>query len=299
MTGILPLLAKKSLLSGSYLSSLPCTPIAGPCADDPYSLQALVSAAVARINDSAAQWLQLKTLDPGLGDLANGFSRASWAHTYMLDLPDDPGKIRFGTSRNHSNVLRMVRHAQRQGVTVREASSLQDVRRWYKLYLDTMRFYATPPKPFRLFEVMWAILVPQGRLRLLLAEKQIGRSTRLLAGCLYLINGRTIVFAFNGRDRSQLQLKPNDAIHWRAITDACTAGFRRYDFGEAAADNTGLQYFKEKWGTRPMQIYGYKYPRLERGTPGPDALSGAADQVWRRLPLAATAKLGGWIYRHL
>lgn len=299
ITGILPLIAKKSLLGGPHLSSLPCTPIAGPCADDPSSLQALVAAAATDIDISTARWLQLKALDPGIGDLAHGFSRTPQGHTYILDLPDDPGEIRFGTSRNHSNVLRMVRQAQRQDVAVRDASSLRDVRRWYRLYLDTMRFYAALPKPFRLFEVMWAILFPQGRLRLLLAEKRFGTSTRLLAGCLYLTSGSTFVFAFNGRDRGQLQLKPNDAIHWQAINDACAAGFNRYDFGEAGAGNTGLRYFKQKWGTRAVQIYGYRYPRCEQGTPGPGSISGRADRVWRRIPLPATATLGGWIYRYL
>lgn len=302
LSGILPLLEKKSLLTGLHLSSLPHTPVAGPLATDEGSLRALLSAAVTRVDHSAARWLQLKVMGPGLDVHADGFSRADWDPTYVLDLPDDPEHLRFGNSRNHSRIRWAVRKASRFGVTVREASSLGDVRRWYELYLETMRGHATPPRPFRLFEMMWGILEPQDRLRLLLAERRVGGHTQLLAGSLFLFHGRTVVYAFNGRDRTQLEFRPNEAIHWKAITEACGAGFCRYDFGEVASSNGGLADFKEKWGARPIELYRYNYPRqreAERGVLGAGGLRRTAEWAWRRLPLPATAGLGTWIYRRL
>ncbi len=303
LSAILPLFEKKSLLAGLHFSSLPHTPLAGPLAADADSLRALVSAAAARVDQSAARWLQLKVMGASLDGLVDGFSRVTWDATYVLDLPDSPEHLRFGSSRNHSRIRWAVRKASRLGVTVRNASSLDDVRQWYELYLETMRGHATPPRPFRLFELMWEILAPQDRLRLLLAERQAGGGrTRLLAGSLFLLHGRTVVYAFNGRDRTQLEFRPNDAIHWKAITDACNAGFRRYDFGEVAGGNDGLADFKEKWGAAPVTLYRYHYPRqreVERGVLQAGSLRRAAEWAWRRLPLAATAGLGRWIYRRL
>jgi CelD/BcsL family acetyltransferase involved in cellulose biosynthesis len=302
LCGILPLLEKKSLLAGLHLSSLPHTPVAGPLAAGADSLRALLSAAAARVDQSAARWLQLKVVGPSLDGLADRFSRLEWDATYVLELPDDTKNLRFGNSRNHSRISWAVRKAARLGVTVRPASSLADVRRWYRLYLETMRAHATPPRPFRLFEVMWNILAPLDRLHLLLAERQTGGQPQIIAGSLFLMHGQTVIYAFNGRDRRQLQFRPNDAIHWTAITEACTSGFRRYDFGEVAEGHESLAVFKEKWGARPVALYRYDYPQqreIERGILASDFLRRTQERAWRLLPLSATAGMGRWIYGHL
>lgn len=302
LTGVLPLVEKKSLLAGVHLSSLPNTPSAGPLAIDRASLATLVSGAAARVNHSAASWLQLKVEGPAVDGLTDGFSGGIWGPTYMLHLPDDPEHLRFGGSRHNSAIRRNIRKAARLGVTVREASSPGEVRRWYRLYLVTMRAHGIPPRPLRLFEVIWDILAPLGLARLLLAERSAGGRSQLLAGCLFLVHNNTVVYAFNGRDPTQLEYRPNDAIHWHAMTEACQAGRRRYDFGEDSSGNGGLVRFKEKWGAVPVDLYRYHYPRqreVERGMLAPGPLRRAAESAWRRLPLRATAALGTLIYGRL
>jgi len=302
LRGILPLLEKKSILTGLRLSSLPHTPVAGPLASDADSLRALLSAATERVDHGQVRWLQLKVSGTGLGAPMNGFSRQEWDPAYVLDLPGNPEDMRFGNSRHHSAISRAVRKATRLGVTVRPASSRADVRRWYRLYLETMRAHAIPPRPFRLFELMWDVLAPSDRMRLLLAERQTGGEVRLLAGSLFLMHGQTVIFAFNGRDRSQLEFRPNDAIHWTAIMDACAAGYRRYDFGEATDGNPGLLAFKEKWGAKPVNLCRYHYPRqprMERGILAPGPLQRTQECAWRLLPPAMTARVGRWVYRLL
>lgn len=301
ITGILPLMVKKSLRSGVHLSSLPTIHAAGPCADDDVSIRALLRGAAARVDDSAARWLQVMTLNTTFSEPVDHFSRIPLLATHMIDLPADPRLIRFGDSRNHATVMRMIRQADRHGVIVREATSLGDLRRWYRLYLHTMHAHSTPPRSFRLFESIWQVLAPQHR-RLLLAEKTVGSRTELLAGCLFLLGGQTVTFLFNGRDPRQLHLRPNEAIHWRAITEACAAGFRWYDMGTVMPGNQGLQRFKEKWGAQPAGIYRYRYPQLpeqEYGIVGEDALRRRVERAWRWVPLPATPWLGGWIYRHI
>jgi len=302
LSGVLPLFEKQSVLAGRHLSSLPHTPVAGPLALDAEGLRALLSAAASRVDNSAARWLQLKVAGPSLDGVADGFSRTRWDATYVLDLPDDAERLRFGNSRNHSRIRWAVRKASRLGVTVRPASSLGDIRRWYRLYLVTMREKGTPPRPLRLFETMWEVLEPLGRIRLLLAQRQSGNATTTLAGSLFLYHGETVSYAFNGCDRTQLEFRPNDAIQWTAITDACRAGLRRYDFGEVAEGNDGLVDFKEKWGGVPVALFRYDYPEqreIERGVLAAGGLRARAERAWHRLPLPVTAGLGRWIYRYL
>lgn len=227
LTGVLPLAEKKGLLAGVHLSSLPNTHTAGPLAVDRASLGALLSGAAARVDHSTASWLQLRIEGPALDGLTGGFSGGTWLPSYVLDLPADPEQLRFGSSRHNSRrnaaVRRNVRKAARLGVVVREASSFGDVRRWYRLYLVMMRAHGIPPRPLRLFEVIWDILTPLGMARLLLAERSNGGPPQLLACFVFLAYNGVVYFAFHGQDPTQLEFRPNDAIHWSAITEACQA----------------------------------------------------------------------------
>jgi hypothetical protein len=302
LTGVLPLVRKRSLLAGVHLTSLPNTPVAGPLAADEASLRALLGAAAARVDQSGARWLQLKVAGTAPDGLVPGLGRLTWDPAYVTDLPADPGQLRFGSSRNHSAIQRAVRKAARQGVVVRDATSAADVRRWYPLYSRTMREHAAPPRPLRQFEAMWSELAPAGMLRLLLAERQAGGRTELLAGSVFLQFGQTICYAFNGRDPAQLSLRPNDAIHWTAISEGCAAGYRRYDFGEVASGDAGLTRFKQKWGAVPVPLYRYHYPRqreVERGALQAGPARRAAESAWRHLPIPVTEALGGWMCTRL
>ena len=303
LLGVLPLFEKHGLLSGRHLSSLPNTPVAGPVAADAGSIRSLLSAAIDRVDSSAARGLQLKVLGAALDGQTGGFSRVAWAPAYVLDLAADPGELPFGGPKDKSSIMRAIRKARRTGVVVREASSLNDVRHWYRLYLETMRTHTAPPRPFRMFELMWELLAPQRRMRLLLAERTAGGRTQLLAGSVFLASGCTVSYLCNGRDAAQLEFRPNDAIHWAAISEACAAGFRRYDLGEVAAGNDGLARFKEKWGAQPVELFRYHYPphhrEVERGVLGPGNFRGALEWTWRKLPRPVTAGLGGWICRRL
>jgi hypothetical protein len=140
-------------------------------------------------------------------------------------------------------------------------------------------------------------------LRLLLAEQQTNERRELLAGSVFLSFGQTTFYAFNGRRRTSLALRPNDVLQLRAIQDACRAGFRHYDFGEVEDSNRGLAEFKSKWGATPRRLHRYYYPRpaeRETGALRPDApMRRLVNMVWRRLPLSATAVLGNLIYRYL
>jgi hypothetical protein len=271
--------------------------VAGPLADDPSGLAALIEAAVART--PAGTQLQLKPLEPALDGLAPGVVGHPWRLTYILKLPEHPQELRFGNSRNHSAIKRAVTKAHRNGVRVRPASTLGDLRSWYALYLDTMRHHVVPPRPLRLFVAFWEEMRPLGTMRLLIAE----RGDELLAGCVTLQFGSTVFYGFNGVRRDALEHRPNDAIHWEAIHTACAEGFKAYDFGEVVERHAGLARFKAKWGTEPRRLHRYYHPAPEQppttGDPDQGPLGRAATAVWKRTPLPATAIAGDLAYRFL
>jgi hypothetical protein len=304
LCGLIPLMTTRGMplpggrgISGRRLSSLPRTPVAGPIADHRDGLVALLAAAAARTPPHAQ--LQLKPPDARLDGLLPGLTGHPWRQTYVLELPERPDELRFGSSRNHSAVKRAVNKAHRSGVRVRSAATLEELRAWYRLYLQTMRRHVVPPRPVRLFETAWHQMRPQGTMRLLVAE----RDGDLLAGCMMFQLGSTVFYGFNGVRRSALDLRPNDAIHWEAIHTACAEGYRRYDLGEVVERHEGLARFKAKWGTEPRRLHRYYLPAPERAPDTGDAAQGAlgraAARAWERLPLRLTAIAGDVVYRFL
>jgi CelD/BcsL family acetyltransferase involved in cellulose biosynthesis len=307
LRGVLPLMwtrgvpARGGQLGARRLASLPRTPVAGPLAEDAEVARALLAAAAERAAEAGAL-LQIKAPAPGLAALPAGMAGAPWRESYVLDLPARPEELHFGDARNHARILWAVRHARRLGVEVRPAESAAELRAWYPLYLETMRWHMQPARPLRFFEGCWELLAPAGLMELLLAEQREAGRTRLLAGSIVLRYGRTACYAFNGSSRAELALRPNDCLQLRAIGDACAAGCRRYDLGEVAGHQEGLAEFKRKWGARPEQLYRYYAPAPRTFESG-DAPSGTAHSLalaaWRRVPLALTARAGELVSRWL
>jgi CelD/BcsL family acetyltransferase involved in cellulose biosynthesis len=300
LLGVLPLLQTRGLplrgkdrLSGRRLSSLPRTPTAGPLAVDQAASKALVRSAVDRVAAEPALQLQLKVEAPHLDGLVEGLEGERWRQTFVLELPRPPAELRFGNARNHARIRWAVKKAERLNVHVRHAETEGDLRGWYRLYLETMRSHAAPPRPYRLFSAMWTMLRPEGLMDVLLAE----RDRRLLAGSIFLTFGETVFYAFNGCHRNALGLRPNDIIMWSAIHEASGAGYRRFDLGEVDSTATTLADFKRKWGTQASWLYRYYYPaRGAKGSMPDGAVLTAAKTLWRHLPLQGTAILGDWIY---
>lgn len=303
LVGILPLCRTHGLVSGRRLVSLPHSPVAGVLSSGPEVTLHLLRAAVRLAALARVSSLQIKSGFAPPPDEVPGLVTRPWSETYVRELPDDPQRLRFGPSRNHGRLRWAVNKAKKQGVTARDAESEAELRGWYRLYLDTMRSHTVPPRPYAFFEALWRVLRPRGMMRLVLAEQRGPNGPRVLAGSVFLTCGETVSYAFNGRRREDLWLRPNDLIQWRTLHEACEAGARWYDFGEVEPGQVGLAEFKAKWGAEARVLHRSYAPaprELEQGVLAEDAPARrAAGALWRRLPLGATERAGAWLYRYL
>ncbi len=299
LVGVLPLASSLGVLTGRRLSSLPHTPVAGPLASDPVATLALVQAARGLAQRLRAR-LEIRL--PEAAPFASGRDPLVASDPiYVRALPDDPGLLRFGNSRNHARVKWSVQHAQREGVTLRKGEGEADLRTWYRLYLVAMRRHAHPPIPYRFFVELLRRLAPLDLMELILAERTLPDGRReALAGSVFLRFSSTVTYAYNGRTPGALHARANDLIQWRAIHDAVAQGYRRYDFGEVPSGQQGLADFKAKWGGAPTTPYRYGPGAREDSRPGGGLrgeLRERLDATWERLPLAATEQIGKILYR--
>ena len=318
----LPFRVGRRSLIARYCSS-PRTPVTGPLAVDDASMTAILSQAIDLIRRGAGLQLEIKSYEKSLGALVPELTSVSWGSTYVEELPaeidssrwedfcesvrfprecgpcNDCKQLRFGNARKQHRVTWAVNKAVNLGLQVREAESEVDVRQWYRLYLESMRYHSFPPRPLRFFLDLWSTLQPKGQMRLLVAERSEKAHKRMIAGSIFLRFGQTVFYAFTGCAHRDLQLHPHDIIQLESIRDSCRNGFRWYDFGEAT-EHQGLAQFKAKWGTETRPLYRYYYP----GTVG--SVESKASSVvsllrrgWRTLPLGLTATLGEKLHRYM
>lgn len=304
LRGVLPLMATRGLplgLGGAAgarrVASLPRTPVAGPVADDADGTRLLIDGALERTPMGAQ--LQLKLPGPALDGIDDRLTGHPWRENFAIELPADAGEIRFGNSKQHSSVKASIRRAAKDGVTVRQAESVEDLRRWHRLYLETMRFHVVPARSRSFFDVLWDELAGRGMLRVFLTV----RGDEILAGVVIVTDGSTAFYLFNGADRRLLHLRLNNVLQWEAIHALVGEGHRRYDLGEVVEGHEGLAQFKRKWGAQPQRLHRYYAPAPEAAPdPGdgpPSRVRDLLHRSWPRLPLPVTAAAGAVAYRYL
>ena len=309
LVAILPMLRTRGLpfslrrsLTGRRLSSLPRTPIAGPLSIDSRASAALLLRAMEHVSADSTLLLQIKAQGSDLDGIIPGLDCVPWRLSYVLRLPTN-APYRINNTHTRASIKWAMNKAKRMGVTVRTAGKEDDLRAWYKLYLETMRRNAILPRPYRFFVALWDSLKPRGLMQLLIAEQNAGSQTRMIAGSIFLTFGQTVSYAFNGSRVEDLSLRPNDFIQWQAINEACAAGYRYFDFGEVPDGHSELAKFKSKWGSVPVRLYRYYYPARKnldiKNSEFQDYKESMRNAIWRRLPLPAVAWLGDRIYRYL
>lgn len=310
LAGVFPVFASKGfpfgvggLVTSKRLSSLPRTPLGGPVSLDVGCKEPLILAAVNKLKEIDDSKIQIKTTESGLNEYCDLLKKVPWRETFLLEVPDSTEKIRFGNKTRNHRIQSAVSKAQKSGITIRTAESEEDLKEWYKLYLDTMRYIALPARAYRLFKFMYENLKPKGLMRLLLAEIETDGRTRLLTGAIFLTFNKTFFYSFSGRKMNEPSLHQNDFLLYTAIHQACVEGYKYFDFGEVTSDNEGLARFKNKWGCSQEQIYHYYYP-LPTDFVKENVDSGAGSGrlrkfIWNKLPLPVTEFIGDKIYRYL
>jgi len=300
--GVLPLLPTlglplklNSLVTSRRYSSLPRTPLGGLLTDDSTAKIMLLNAAIVKVNQKRKTFFQLKSYS---SDISSGIERIkqfNWRASYILNVPEYAENIKFGNKTDNHKVKWSVNKAKSLGIKVRELNSINELRVWYKLYLETMRYHTVPARPFRFFEFLWNNLKPKGLLTILIAENDLTENNQLLSGSMFLHFNKTFFYSFNGRSKSGLALHANDLILWEAIHLAAKLGYKNFDMGEASINNSGLIQFKTKWGCGAHPIYHYYYPsnkKVELNNLDVSMNLELRKLIWRKLPLFFTEQWG-------
>jgi hypothetical protein len=300
LRGVLPLLHKKGLVSDARVRSLPVFPAGGPLGDSREDELALIVAARDATEMSGGSTLAVISPEDYGADL-DGFVADALPPRWVVHV-GDPDTLRAGWRKTSNNLFRSLKKADKAGFRIREADGRRDLRRFYRLYLRTMRKHRHLPRSLRQMELARDLLGP-GEFRLFVVE----RDGAIAAGGVFHAFGGMVELIYNGSDDGLLDLRPNHALYWSVICWAAEQGHETFDFGEAAPTSS-LGRFKAQWAEPvPNHRYTWRADGAPSRADSMAAASYAVEQggggplatVWRHAPIQLTRIGAALAYRYL
>ena len=166
---------------------------------------------------------------------------------------------------------------------------------FYATFSRNMRDLGTPVYGRRFFSELFSRLGE--RLSIVLCEYQ---GQPVSAGVL-LAWRETVEIPWASSLRSANHMSPNMLMYWAALSHSIEKGYRWFDFGRSSR-GAGTWKFKEQWGAQPFPLHWYYFMR--QGGPLPElnpanAKYRLAINVWRKLPLAITNRIGPYLVTKL
>jgi len=245
------LMGVEGRLTTRRLVGLPFSDLCPPLLEATGESAGLLAALKSEAADAGASHVELR--GPGAVPLDSaGFSGGQAFYQHIIPIAASAEETAKGF---HSSARRAIRKAEREGLSVREASSLDDMREFYRLTVLTRKKHGLLPQPWRFFANIHKHMIATGAGHLLLADFE----GRPVAGDLLLRFRDQMVYKFNASDPQFLHLRPNNVLLWQAIQLSASLGCRSLDLGRCDTDNEGLRRFKRLWGSDEKTLRYYSH----------------------------------------
>lgn len=178
------------------------------------------------------------------------FAKSLFTQILPLDADFEQLRIRFSRGQKSN-----IKQAQKKGVTIRPASSLEDYERYYHIYQKTLKRWgerAGTIYPWELFLNLFETRDPG--IKLWLAEK----SGKIIAGVLALYCNYTILYWHGCSLQEYLDHYPNNLLHMEIIKDGCVRGYKVYDLNPSSG-HEGVVKFKESFSAKRVDFKAYHW----------------------------------------
>jgi len=260
--------------------------------------------------DDAAQWhqlvdplvdrglpFQLKVLDANAPRADTRFAHVDELAYHCTNLERSEDDLLAAFNRH---ARQNVRYAERNGVTVRFGTDLDDVRQYYELHRRTRKYkHSLLAQPVSFFENIWKQFAPTDGVVIGFAEHE----GDVIASAFYLVWDNVWYFKFSASIFERSGVRPNEKLAWESMRLAMSRGCVSYDWGVSDLDPPGLVQYKRKLGTeeRRMTVLrhtpeGYSNPHAAEIKPLLGELTGllTRDDV----PDDVTQRAGELLYRY-
>lgn len=207
--------------------------------------------------------------------------------TFRLPVDREPDAVRADVK--DSRLRQIDQAADDPDLSFRVGDSLADLRRYYRLYLETMRGHGSPAHSFEFFHTLWEQMHDDGTLRL----GMVSHDGSLVNGIIDLSMGSTVYQWGVVSDYDYRDLNGGSLLLWKSLERATEEGYDTYEFGRTR-EGSGVYTFKKSFGGSKTWYDDLHYfPDGTAQLPNPeDDKYEWASEIWQRLPLQVTRLLG-------
>jgi FemAB-related protein (PEP-CTERM system-associated) len=288
LRGVLPLFAVSSLLTGKRLMTMP----GGLCAVDESAATMLLK----RAAEIAGQ--------TGAGSVIIQDSRKTWSswpnesdHVYwLLPLPDEEEVL---WKELDGNIRRQVRKARKNGLRAEVNRSGASLEPFYDMFSRFTHQAGTPVFSRAFLENVVKYFPDEFNIALIWHEQKV------IAGYFQLEMGDTMYGMWGAGLPEELKLRPAYLALWEIMSDAISNDFAFLDMGRSPAESSASD-FKGQWGGTSAPVY--QLTNRENGNYGDNSVTNQVQsdqkfqlfmQLWPKLPLSVTRRLGPKLRRHV
>jgi len=283
----------KSWILGNRLVSVPYANWCDPLVSNREQLILLLSEAEKLGRELSSKWIEFHPRS--VGDFASmpGWSvEKNWKH-HSFELTSGLNDLWKGCSR--TSICNRVKKAKRAGIQVSSENSEEALVIFYDLLLETRCRLGLPPMPYRFFVTMWRKLSGEEKILLL------ARKGKEVFGGVLAVKGKGVFHLEYAADAESAKYQGvMQLLYWRAIEIATEEGFKEFSFGRTSPDNTGLIFYKRRWGAteESLPVYVNSYlSKTKSGGRHPMAMR-FIKGIFRNVPRVLSRILGAFLYRH-
>jgi len=278
VVGVLPLALVESRIFGRALVSTPGCVQGGAIAEDAEALAALERQAVGIAEAEAVDYLEIRNVARQIDQWPSNREFVRFRKPLLAD-PEANFKAIPRKQRA------MIRKGQRADL---QASSDDDVDRFYRIYASSVRDLGTPVPPKRYFEHLLERFSDN------VEVLTVCKNDRPLTSVLCFFFRDQVLPYYGGGLADARRFSAHDFMYWEVMRRACERGLRVFDFGRSRL-GSGSFRFKKHWGFE-AEALNYQY-RLVKADRVPDRSASSAQlrfavMLWKRLPLALANRLG-------
>ncbi len=285
IVAVAPVFVVSNWMVGRCMVSSPLASYGGICAEDPEAEKALLEFLKGQAQELQVDYLELR--NPAGGTLP-GFVPNPRYSSFSMVLSKDPEAVLKGLPKD---IRYMIRKAEKADLHVRRGPELLD--EFYRLFAINMRRLGTPVFPRALFVNLLEEFGKQIDVLVVYAG-----SEPVASAVSFLFRDTMHPYYIGGLPVAR-DLAANNFLWWELMKFASQSGMNTFDFGRSKK-GTGAYAFKKKWNPRitdlDYQVFLVKRKIAPNFSPANPKFE-VATQVWSRLPLWLTNKLGPRVVR--
>jgi FemAB-related protein (PEP-CTERM system-associated) len=285
IVAIAPVFMVSNWMVGRCLVSSPLASYGGICAGDSEAEQVLLEFLKRQAQEQQVDYLEVR--NPSGGTLP-GFVANPRYSSFSMTLSNDPDAVLKGLPKD---IRYMIRKAEKADLHVRRGPELLD--EFYKLFAINMRRLGTPVFPRGLFANLLEEFGKQIDIQIVYAGSEP------VASAVSFIFRDTFHPYYIGGLPVARDLAANNFLWWELMKFAAQSGMTTFDFGRSKK-GTGAYAFKKKWNPKitdlDYQVFLVKRKTAPNFSPANPKFE-LATQVWSRLPLWLTNRLGPQVVR--